>query len=131
MISYFVHMYSLSSFQSQTECTSYATREGIWIENVDGMGCIFSHSVIWWLEKFAVVTIEGMILVGLGSVGNCVGSPIYKPFIAACLVACWFFVQLYGYRQLNWAHQFLVCVILILAFLTAILHTNHIGHFRS
>jgi hypothetical protein len=65
---------ALASSPSTEECDELYVPEGSVAENLPGIACESTKSVITWLARFAIFCAAGLVSIGMGGLGNYVGN---------------------------------------------------------
>jgi len=94
-----------------------------WPENANSLACTSANSVAKWLEIFFLISLIGLIVVGLGSIGNDISCRrFYLPLIGM------FFVGVLATPQLkanNSADNYVTVMALCLGSVAMLMHLSH------
>lgn len=135
LISYYVYAYrfALTNLNAQKACSSAGINYQFsltrpWLDNADAIGCEIYTSIKLWNIFFLIMTAQGTILISLGSMGNYLKSPLWKPVVGGTVVATYvatlfafFFHKLTDAQEL-----FLSLTSLALGSVTLCYHAAHI-----
>jgi len=111
LITYFAYVFMASSLfggnggggegeEEQFCYQEYAySLNAAWSDNRSAIGCDMFEQIAGWVLVFFLISFVGVAFVSLGSIGNYVGTQVWKPLIGASVCLFFVFVPYYTYDR--------------------------------
>jgi len=131
LISFFSYAFSFSRMSGTRACQHAGiiyvyNLTAPWTSNREAMACEFVASIFIWLIFFFGMSLYGFVLVASASMGNHLGSPLWKPVAGASVVLVYIILVAFLYHPKNVSEVYLSFVSFGLGCITILFHLSHI-----